>query len=280
MRLFLLLSFISLFLSINCQAQQFDTLWIHFDNNKYLLDQKEQDLVDRFLEGRLGGKFLVYGLSDYIGESANNLELSQNRSQTVAKYLQSRGIKSNQLLVIKGLGQSLERSATETSGNSAKRIVMLLCKSGTIINPSQSSITSTVPKAELDMEALIQATPEQGTFVLKDIYFVQHKVDLMPVSMKSIEELLTVLQKNPNLKISIEGHICCNQADGYDPNTASYKLSILRAKKIFDYLVLNKIAADRLQYNGFGRTRPIYQNETSAAEMDANRRVEIRILTK
>ena len=85
-------------------------------------------------------------------------------------------------------------------------------------------------------------------------------------------ELLLVLQKNPNLKIQIQGHLCCMPVDRTD-------LSTQRAKAIHNFLVKQDIFKDRLSYKGFGSSQPIYAlPEKNEQERAANRRVEILIV--
>ena len=93
-------------------------------------------------------------------------------------------------------------------------------------------------------------------------------------SRGKLYELLLVLQKNPKLKIEIQGHLCCMPVDRTD-------LSTQRAKAIHNFLVSNEIDKSRLSYKGFGSTQPIHplpeKDETQRAD---NRRVEILIVEK
>jgi outer membrane protein OmpA-like peptidoglycan-associated protein len=85
-------------------------------------------------------------------------------------------------------------------------------------------------------------------------------------------ELLLVMKNNPNLKIEIQGHLCCMPVD-------RLYLSTQRAKAINNFLVANGINEKRLTYKGFGSTQPIYAlPEKDEAQRAANRRVEIMIV--
>jgi outer membrane protein OmpA-like peptidoglycan-associated protein len=46
------------------------------------------------------------------------------------------------------------------------------------------------------------------------------------------------------------------------------------------YLVKRGIDSKRLQYEGYGRSRPVVRQEKSMADENKNRRVEIRIIEK
>ncbi|MDZ7846643.1 MAG: OmpA family protein [Owenweeksia sp.] len=54
-------------------------------------------------------------------------------------------------------------------------------------------------------------------------------------------------------------------------------MSTDRARAVYDYLVEQGIAANRLSYEGFGDTKPVASNDTEAGRAQ-NRRTEIRIV--
>jgi outer membrane protein OmpA-like peptidoglycan-associated protein len=80
------------------------------------------------------------------------------------------------------------------------------------------------------------------------------------------------MKNNPNLKIEIQGHLCCMPVDRLD-------LSTQRAKSINNFLVANGINEERITFKGFGSTQPIYSlPEKDEVQRSANRRVEILIV--
>jgi len=96
----------------------------------------------------------------------------------------------------------------------------------------------------------------------------------MPTSKREIDDLIYVMNKNPKLKIEIQGHICCVGKD-------IKNLSLDRAKQIRRILVNEGIGEKRMKVSGFGVTRPKYPiPEKSEFEAARNRRVEIMILEK
>ena len=90
------------------------------------------------------------------------------------------------------------------------------------------------------------------------------------------EKKFMVMEKQPNLVIEVQGHVCCN------PNVAdkiSIKLSHNRAKVIKQFLVDHGIHKNRISYKGYGSSQPIYKiPEKTYLEAIANRRVEVMIL--
>ena len=108
---------------------------------------------------------------------------------------------------------------------------------------------------------------------IENLNFVINTFAVVNESRGKLYELLTVLNKNPELKIEIQGHLCCMPVDRID-------LSTQRAKAIYNFLVSNKIEKARLSYKGFGSTAPIFPlPEKDEAQRAANRRVEIVIVS-
>lgn len=109
---------------------------------------------------------------------------------------------------------------------------------------------------------------------LKNIYFEFDKYELMPRSYVELGKLLQILQENPTLYIAIVGH-----TDNIGSVNYNLWLSRKRAKAVWQYLIDSGIAAERLQYRGEGKARPIASNDTEAGRFQ-NRRVEFVVLKK
>jgi outer membrane protein OmpA-like peptidoglycan-associated protein len=108
---------------------------------------------------------------------------------------------------------------------------------------------------------------------INDINFFLNSEVVVPESEPRMQELYDAMVRNPKLSIEIQGHICCN------PNIYDTKLSFRRAKYIFTYLLKKGIPLNRLAYQGFGSSEPIYPiPERTPMEKAANRRVEILIV--
>jgi outer membrane protein OmpA-like peptidoglycan-associated protein len=65
-----------------------------------------------------------------------------------------------------------------------------------------------------------------------------------------------------------------------DTDTHEKKLSLNRARTVYNFLVKNGIDPERLTYKGYGRSHPKISPEMTEADEQANRRVEIKILEK
>lgn len=117
----------------------------------------------------------------------------------------------------------------------------------------------------------------KGTsFELNNLYFVGGSAQFTGQYKKILMNLLRIMKANPTLRIKIIGHV--NRPNGsYRHKSEEYynKLSIDRAKAVYDYLIKRGIAENRLESVGVGYSEMVYPNATKSDEMQINRRVEI-----
>lgn len=107
--------------------------------------------------------------------------------------------------------------------------------------------------------------------VLKNIFFETAKFDLKDQSKYELNKLVAFLNTNATTKIEIGGH-----TDNVGDKKSNQLLSENRAKAVYDYLIANKIAPDRLSYKGYGDSQPIDDNKTEKGRAN-NRRTEFTI---
>ncbi len=108
--------------------------------------------------------------------------------------------------------------------------------------------------------------------ILKNIFFETDKYVLKPESKAELNKLISFMKTNPNVKIEISGH-----TDNRGSKEHNMKLSLNRAKAVYDYLVNHGIAASRLTYKGYGYDKPIATNDTPEGRA-LNRRTEFKII--
>lgn len=106
----------------------------------------------------------------------------------------------------------------------------------------------------------------------QNIVFTGTTVTLMTKSNASLNNIVKILNENPDLKAKIEGH-----TDNAGDDAKNMTLSTNRAEAVKTYLVNKGISADRITTEGFGETMPIADN-TTAAGRTKNRRVEIKLM--
>jgi len=84
-------------------------------------------------------------------------------------------------------------------------------------------------------------------------------------------ELIPFLLKEKGIKLNVSGH-----TDNTGSDAVNLQISISRAKSVVKYLNQQGISADRMQYEGYGKAKPIADNKTTAGR-SLNRRVEFQI---
>lgn len=87
--------------------------------------------------------------------------------------------------------------------------------------------------------------------VVDNIFYDFDRASLRPESKKALDELAQVLRDNPNVTIEMASHTDRKGSEQYNIG-----LSSRRAKSVTDYLESVGIAADRLQSQGYGKSRP------------------------
>ena len=112
-----------------------------------------------------------------------------------------------------------------------------------------------------------------STFVLKDIFFEFDKSTILQQSFFELMRLITLLNTYPDMQIEVGGHTDSKGSDSYNQ-----RLSESRAKAVADYLISKGISERRLQYRGYGKSKPIDTNETEEGRAK-NRRVEFKIMS-
>jgi len=104
--------------------------------------------------------------------------------------------------------------------------------------------------------------------VLANVFFDRYKSNLRPESYIELDNLVTFLLENPNVKIELGGH-----TDSRGIEKDNIALSTDRAKAVYDYLISRKINPQRMQYKGYGSAYPIFDDKYIAL-LNSNAEIE------
>jgi outer membrane protein OmpA-like peptidoglycan-associated protein len=258
-----------------------DTVSVYFRTSESSMTEGVRQQLDRAIyDGVISDRdeLWLIGYADEVGGSKENLRLSKARAGTIKKYLIQSGFMGGRITLVSGKGESGASTAFGAEGNPHDRRVDIV--RGPI---SAHAIVTTVPATEPIAAAIaidVSKVAAGQSLKLDRIYFVHGTHSIKSESQSALEALHQSLNVNPKVRVRIEGHVCCQAdgMDGVDGQTMTQNLSVNRARAVRDYLVEKGISADRLEYEGFARRRPIYEVEENEEQMQANRRVEIRIL--
>lgn len=252
-----------LFLIFSLSAFAQEKVEVFFEFNKSELTTDAQRTINDYLaQGKDVEVSKIYGFCDWVGTNVYNDSLSLQRVASVYDYLVEKGVKIRKDYERKGFGEDFTQSEVQ----SENRKVLI------VFNPIvREVIAKPAPKKSLT-EQVKEAKP--GDLIkLENINFHNNSATILPKSRQALYDLLCVMEENPNLKIEIQGHICCQtKEDRNDVSTA-------RARAIYNFLIRNKIDRKRLSFKGFGVSRPLYPiPERTEEEAYANRRVEIMVI--
>ncbi|HEY0871895.1 MAG TPA: OmpA family protein [Vicinamibacterales bacterium] len=97
--------------------------------------------------------------------------------------------------------------------------------------------------------------PAEREIVFEDVHFDFDRYSLRPEAVRALDEAITALQENAELRLEIEGHTC-------NIGTSEYNLALgeRRANAVRDYLASRGIGADRLRTVSYGEERPKHDN--------------------
>jgi peptidoglycan-associated lipoprotein len=97
--------------------------------------------------------------------------------------------------------------------------------------------------------------PPRREYKFEDVHFDFDRYSLRPEAVRTLDEAVAVLQRNPDVRVEIEGHTC-------NIGTAEYNLALgeRRAQAVREYLASRGIGADRLRTVSYGEERPKHDN--------------------
>ena len=87
--------------------------------------------------------------------------------------------------------------------------------------------------------------------LIENIFYDFDKATLRPESATALDELVRLLNENPNITIELSAHTDYKGSDAYNEG-----LSQRRAESVVNYLIAHGIASDRLTPKGYGEGKP------------------------
>jgi outer membrane protein OmpA-like peptidoglycan-associated protein len=87
--------------------------------------------------------------------------------------------------------------------------------------------------------------------LIENIFYDFNKATLRPESQTALDELVNLLNENPNITIELSAHTDYKGSDSYNE-----RLSQQRAESVVNYLIAHGIASDRLTPKGYGEGKP------------------------
>jgi len=249
--------FAFLFISINLKAQVYR---VYFETDQSAIQQKFFPTLDSAvaMSANGGEELLISCHCDNRADSLYNNKLSMRRALAVQNYLQQKGVRASMQVVGFGESNPMFPNTAELRYKNRRCDIKL---SGFTTPSSNSSIQDFT---NADVEKLVPGS----LLKLDGLEFVGNQAVPNYYSMPILYKVLETMQIHPQLEIKLKGHVCCDD---------DLPLSIARAKAVYDFLVANGIAKERMAFEGFSNTQPIVK-EVDDATQQQNRRVEMFVV--
>jgi len=229
-----------------------------FDLDRYQLSSAQKEHIDSILKKtpvNIIKSIKIYGHTDSLAEVEYNRKLSRRRVQSVLKYFVLKGLDPiNAQTDYYGEEKPAYKNSPEERFKN-RRVEVLLKVDASLL-----------PVADRTLSDYKLKTGDR--LRISNLIFVPNQAVPMSSSFSAFEELLKVMMENPDLELSLRGHVCCSN---------DFELSVARARMVYDFLVENGISKNRLDYKGFGNKVPLFE-EVDAESEALNRRVELEVL--
>jgi outer membrane protein OmpA-like peptidoglycan-associated protein len=278
------------FFSLNIFSQE--QFAIYFNSDSHELTKTEKKKLNEWMTLHIKDKIVaINGYTDKDGSSGYNDTLAKKRVDYVFVIVKEK-VPFREDFESRSYGENFNQEKDKAKNRKVTIYYIeekdlpheneiLGIKEEVVMEQKQDSLSNLVEEPALDdapLEEKIAKAKVGSKVILQNINFYQNTFGVMNESRPVLYDLAFIMQNNPRLVIQIQGHVCCN-ADVTD--SRSIMLSRERAKAIKLFLVSRQVSANRVSFQGFGSSVPIYPiPEQNEEERIANRRVEILIVKK
>lgn len=146
-------------------------------------------------------------------------------------------------------------------------------RKGYLFYSENFNLSLTSPDSTYTIAIPLQPIEANASIVLKNVFFDTKQSTLKGESVTELQNVVQLMNDNPQLKILISGH-----TDNVGAPADNLKLSTARAVAVVNYLSSKGIKMDRLQFKGYGETRPVADNATENGRA-LNRRTELSVVS-
>jgi len=189
--------------------------------------------------------------------------------------MRSKTLLSISLLSVAALGSACSRhkvaaAPTPTTTTSADRAAI------DAANRENAKLHADADDANADRDAATRSRSAAGdqAAIREPIYFQFDRADFSEEGTRSLDQKVDVLQRNPNVRIRIEGNADDSGSDEYN-----LALSERRAAAVNRYFADRGIDGSRVKIVGYGEERPACTTSRDEDCRSKNRRDEFVILS-
>lgn len=230
--------------------------------------------LSQFLKKNADKQVTVTGLYDRKDPKPADKKfanLGLERASKLKTTLTRKGIKADQIVTKAMLKNNLQVLNNKVIGG-ATFVVGNKPKAATPPAKPVAKKPDGVQEKALDFSKATADNFKKGQRIeLKNVQFDSGSANLKNTSFADLNKLVTILNKNKNIKIEVGGH-----TDSVGELALNNSLSQKRAQSVATYLTGKGIAKNRLTSKGYGPAKPVAPNTTIAGRQ-ANRRVEVTV---
>jgi outer membrane protein OmpA-like peptidoglycan-associated protein len=175
--------------------------------------------------------------------------------------------------------QEISKLQTDEDGNYlvtlpiGKDYAFNVHRKGYLFYSENYDMSSTSPDSVFTADIPMEPIEANAKVILKNVFFDTKKTDLKPQSIAELDNVVKLMNENPNMKVLISGY-----TDNVGKPADNLILSKGRAVSVVNYLLFKGVQKDRLSYKGFGETNPIATNDTEQGRA-LNRRTELSVVS-
>lgn len=160
------------------------------------------------------------------------------------------------------LSKKTESDGTFTFKLTPNTDYRIVAKRGGFLNSKDKETTKGMTSSK-EFRIDIFMSPDDSRIDLPGIMYDFGKWNLRPESLVALEELVEILNDNPNITIEIGSH-----TDFRGSDQANTELSAKRAQSVVDFLVTYGVDQERLSSKGYGESMPKEIDKSIAKKYD------------
>lgn len=280
----ILVAFIS-----NSQQIRRDTVIVHFAFDSYRIRAADSIRLREIFDKLSADLVLIKGYTDKTGTAAYNQRLSERRALAALdcirhgrRHVSGEGVaptpelpdsENRRVEIIYTSKISTERINAESTASVHDTLRRNIPLVATARRRNDSIVT--IKNSPVD-SATADSTQPSAVLALHHINFIVDTPVPTDSTRAILPRFLTELRQFKDHHLEIDGYVN-SIVPLRGPNDPLFKLSVNRARFIYDYLVEAGFDPAMLTYKGMGNASPINPHPTTKQEMNANMRVEIRV---
>ncbi len=267
------------------------------ENNLVLSRRRSATVKDFFIQHQFPAENIttsVFGESRPVADNTSDNGRQENRRAAISLYVKKKMTMVQGKVVDKKTGEGMQAKVifhtkthkdsidTNSDGTFEKPVVentvvgVDIYKEGYFFD---TQMLKAKPNNTVVMSIPLLPIEVGEKVAIKNLYFVGNQAVLLKKSIPELPKVLKFMQLNPKIKIEIAGHINAPGRNLSQLKLWEKDLSTDRAKTVYDFLLENNVAEDRLTFKGYANTQMLFPEVGSSEKQQSqNRRVEIRIL--